>query len=530
MSSLALAGCSSSDTDAEDPEDGNGSDTPTGTTRPGTTEAPTEPGTDSQGTETPSTGDGAEEVEFYHAGNASTGVDGGEITGVLPSLTFSTPVTLDETVSFTVENLDTDRRVSVDPSGEFSVDADGVSLFVYGPRGELRQDNASLSIRTVEQEAERVGVVPQGDESTFTEPERATYRTTMFRGGTEVGATEHEMTIGHRAESDLSVGEDAIEISVNAGTLPTGGPLSAGVRTDDGRTRANEVSYDEATARFVATFARDAIPPGEQRANFRITNPDTERTDFNLPLTVDIPEDGNDDETSDGITLEFSDPGMTQTDDGTIVGASPAFSLPEPATIDESVALVTENLDTGNSVRFEVAEEASLEARYLSTRMHDGAGTLQPDRAVLAVLTPDREGNLLGASLQGDETTFSDLERATYRTTMRRDGARVGATEYEMTVGHQREYEQSVGEDTIEIGFNAGTLPTDGPLFGVVRPGDTRVEAADTGYDADAHRFYATFDAADVPPGDHRATLRVANPATGNTEFSLSATLTVADN
>jgi hypothetical protein len=147
----------------------------------------------------------------------------------------------------------------------------------------------------------------------------------------------------------------------------------------------------------------------------------------------------------------------------------------------------------------------------------------------VTAITPNGNTRRLPArAFQCDPYEFPTVwgKRHTYRISVSRDETELGATPaFEMTAVHSRDFQQVAGPATIEFSFAAGSLPTNGRLDACVLTDDGPKPCRQVGYLESAHRFAATVDTEDVPPGEHRAVLSVTSPATDQLGMTLHARL-----
>jgi hypothetical protein len=237
-------------------------------------------------TTTPESTTSDTDVEFHHAGVSTTG--GTDYSATLPHLQFQDAVSIDGATSFTVENLDTGDATTITPSEEPTETAAAVTLAMYDADGTLTPEDADIVANASEGGRNRLPSSLDGDDTTFTKRERASYRATMRQDGTEVGTTEFEMTVGHPRDFQYTTTDTTVEVSINAGTIPTDGEINAYVYLDDGSQESNDAGYDSDVDRFVARFDRSAIPAGEHQARFHIKNSETDRMDMALGGRITI--------------------------------------------------------------------------------------------------------------------------------------------------------------------------------------------------------------------------------------------------
>lgn len=240
-------------------------------------------------------------------------------------------------------------------------------------------------------------------------------------------------------------------------------------------------------------------------------------------------------ENVDQRELTFSARDGISADRGRINSSIPKFYFSDTTTVDGWVEFTTENLETGDQVTIEIDDKASFETDEAGLRMYNAGGTLlhlaPGDFTPRVTVNTGNKFEQLDASVQGDETTFTEIQRATYRTTMYRAGVEVGSTEYEMTVGHEQEFDYTLTEETIEASFNPGSVPTGGSARTILKPADGGRFVHDKGgYDEEADRFVTEIDNPGLPPERRNSLiLRIKDPDTDRVAFGFSALIDLSE-
>jgi hypothetical protein len=222
---------------------------------------------------------------------------------------------------------------------------------------------------------------------------------------------------------------------------------------------------------------------------------------------------------------------QTWNDSGGPIGIRPSIGFERPVSLDSEFTFEYENRTTGFSQTVVILDGA-VEATVVALDTHwlgkPGYGDSLP---CVTAITPNGDIRRLPARAyqfggEPHELPAAWGVRHTYQITVYRDGTELGATApFEMTAVHSRDFQQVAGPDTIEYSFAAGSLPTDGRLDAWILTDDGPKPCRQVGYLESGHRFAASIDTADVPPGEHRAVLNVPAPGTEQLGMTLHARL-----
>ena len=160
------------------------------------------------------------ELTFDGGSTATTDVGGGRKLSTQPKFHFSEPTTVDQEVRFEIENLDTGDQMTVEVEGEDSFETEWAKLGVVNPDGTFPNETFPSVVVVYPDSFERFETSVEGDDTTFTQIQRASYRTTMYRADAEVGSTEYEMTMNHESDPKYTVTDETIKASFAAGNIP----------------------------------------------------------------------------------------------------------------------------------------------------------------------------------------------------------------------------------------------------------------------------------------------------------------------
>lgn len=226
-------------------------------------------------------------------------------------------------------------------------------------------------------------------------------------------------------------------------------------------------------------------------------------------------------------TVGLSHDGAGGTGTESVSATDPSFVYEQPVELNSDVSFRIENTASGDAVQARIDYDTSVETTRTIFNIYDARGALGKGPTEARFFTPDRELKTIGVSLDGDESTFTSHERATYEATMRRGDTAIGSTTFDLIIGHEKQFEYSIEDGVIRFGFNAGKLSTDGELRAVVKTSEDRLHVDSVTYNSDTHRFVSTISADQVPSGEHIARLRVIHPDDGYNELSCAGRIEV---